>query len=80
MFETGRDAEVIVKEKGLVQISDEGELVKIVEKVLADNPGPVEDYRSGKERALGFLVGQVMKATRGKANPQLVNKLLKERL
>lgn len=80
MFETGKDAEAIVKEKGLIQISDESELIKIVEKVLTDNPGPVEDYRSGKKKALGFLVGQVMKATRGKANPQLVNKLLKERL
>lgn len=80
MFDTGKRAEEIVKEKGLVQISDEAELGRIVDEVLAANPGVVADYRSGKEKALAFLVGQVMKATKGKANPQLVNKLLKERL
>ncbi|MGB9792148.1 MAG: Asp-tRNA(Asn)/Glu-tRNA(Gln) amidotransferase subunit GatB [Thermacetogeniaceae bacterium] len=80
MFDTGKRAEEIVKEKGLVQISDEEELGRIVDEVLAANPGVVADYRSGKEKALAFLVGQVMKATKGKANPQLVNKLLKERL
>ena len=80
MFATGKDAQVIVREKGLVQISDEGELSAIVDKVLADNPGPVEDYRQGKKRAVSFLVGQVMKATRGKANPQVVNELLHSKL
>jgi len=80
MFKTGKMADVIVKEKGLLQITDEGEIIKIVEQVMADNPGPVQDYRDGKQRAMGFLVGQVMKATRGKANPQLVNKILREKL
>ncbi|KKM09566.1 glutamyl-tRNA amidotransferase [Clostridiales bacterium PH28_bin88] len=80
MFTTGKPPADIVKEKGLVQISDEGEIAAMVDRVLAANPGVVEDYRSGKEKAFGFLVGQVMKETKGKANPTLVNKLLKERL
>jgi len=80
MFNTGKMADVIVKEKGLLQITDEAEIVKIVEQVMADNPGPVQDYRDGKKKAMGFLVGQVMKATRGKANPQLVNRILGEKL
>ncbi len=80
MFDTGKRAEDIIKEKGLVQISDEGELSRIVEEVVTANPGVVADYRNGKEKAFAFLVGQVMKATRGKANPQLVNRLLKERI
>ncbi len=80
MFTRGRAAETIVKKKGLVQISDRHAMVPIVEKVLAGNPGAVADYKAGKGRALGFLVGQVMKATQGQANPALVNKLLKEKL
>ncbi|AOQ24975.1 Aspartyl/glutamyl-tRNA(Asn/Gln) amidotransferase subunit B [Moorella thermoacetica] len=80
MFASGKGARQIVQEKGLVQISDTAALGKIVDEVLAANPNVVEDYRNGKEKALGFLVGQVMKATGGKANPGLVNKLLKERL
>jgi aspartyl-tRNA(Asn)/glutamyl-tRNA(Gln) amidotransferase subunit B len=80
MFETGYPARQIVEEKGLVQISDTEELWRIVEQVIAENPGPVAEYHSGKEAVLRFLVGQVMKATRGKANPHLVNKLLKEML
>lgn len=80
MFETGKDAAVIVKEKGLTQISDEGAVAAVVDEVIANNPKSVADYRAGKEKAMGFLVGQVMKATRGKANPDLVNRLLKERL
>ncbi|MFX4262028.1 Asp-tRNA(Asn)/Glu-tRNA(Gln) amidotransferase subunit GatB [Pelotomaculum propionicicum] len=80
MFAGGKDPETIVKEKGLVQISDKSAIVAIVDEVLARNPGPVEDFKAGKERALGFLVGQVMKATKGKANPEMVNKLLKEKL
>ncbi|ADL07429.1 Asp-tRNA(Asn)/Glu-tRNA(Gln) amidotransferase subunit GatB [Thermosediminibacter oceani] len=80
MFDTGKDPEAIVKEKGLVQISDEAELEKVARKVIEENPKSVEDYRNGKEKAIGFLVGQVMKETRGKANPQLVNKILKELL
>lgn len=80
MFETGKSPEKIVKEKGLIQISDEGELEKIVDKVLSENEQSIIDYRNGKDRALGFLVGQVMKATRGKANPQMVNQIVREKL
>ncbi|AFV11128.1 aspartyl/glutamyl-tRNA(Asn/Gln) amidotransferase subunit B [Thermacetogenium phaeum DSM 12270] len=80
MFNTGKRAAQIVEEKGLVQISDEGELAGIVEEVLAAHPQVVDDYRKGKRKALGFLVGQVMKRTKGKANPQLVNRMLEERI
>lgn len=76
VFDTGKDPEVIVKEKGLIQISDENALVEIVEKVLNENEQSIIDYKNGKDRALGFLVGQIMKASRGKANPQIVNKML----
>lgn len=80
MFQTGKDPETIVKEKGLIQISDEGELEKMVEKILNENPQSIEDYKNGKDRAVGFLVGQTMKASKGKANPQMVNKLIVEML
>lgn len=80
MWTSGKDAETIVKEKGLVQITDEGAIVAVVEAVIAANPQSVADYKAGKERALGFLIGQVMKQTKGRANPELVNKLLRERL
>ena len=80
MFQTGRDPETIVREKGLVQISDEGAIAAVVDDVLAANPKVVDDLRAGKDKALGFLVGQVMKVTRGKANPEMVNKMLKERI
>ncbi len=78
MFEKGSDPVKIVEEKGLGQVSDAGELSKICEQVVADNSGSVEDYKGGKEQALGFLVGQIMKATKGKANPQMVNDILKK--
>lgn len=80
MYKTGRDAESIVKEKGLVQISDAGEIEKIVDDVIVKNPKEVARYRSGEEKLLGFFVGHVMKLTKGKANPQLVNELLKKKL
>ncbi len=80
MFETGKSAGEIVEEQGLKQISDSGELEGIIAGVIADNPGPVGDFRAGKEKALGFLVGQIMKATKGQANPQMVNDLLREKL
>lgn len=80
MFVSGKDPAAIVKEKGLVQISDEGAISSIVDGVLAANEKVVEDYRSGKENALGYLVGQVMKATKGKANPAMVNKMLKDKI
>ncbi|GGK28684.1 aspartyl/glutamyl-tRNA(Asn/Gln) amidotransferase subunit B [Caldalkalibacillus thermarum] len=80
LVEKGGDPETIVKEKGLVQISDEGELRKIVIAVIENNPQSVSDFKNGKDRAIGHLVGQVMKETKGKANPQLVNKLLREEI
>lgn len=79
-FETGKLPRVIVEEKSLVQITDETALTKIVDQVVAENPKAVEDFKKGQERAIGFLVGQVMKLTQGKASPELVNKLLRQRL
>ncbi len=80
LVEEGGDPEAYVKDKGLVQISDEGELTKIIGEVLDANEQSVTDFKEGKGRALGFLVGQVMKATQGQANPQMVNKILKEEI
>ncbi len=80
MFLTGADPSHIIEEKGLAQTSDEGELGAIIDSVLEKNPGPVEEYRSGKENVIKFLVGQVMAVTKGSANPQIVMKLLKEKL
>ncbi len=79
-FATGKMPTDIVKEKNLVQISDEGTIAVIVDQVLAANQQSVSDYKSGKDKAISFLVGQVMKLSRGKANPELANKLLKEKL
>lgn len=79
-FETGKLPRVIVEEKGLVQITDETALAKIVDQVIAENPQAVEDYKAGQERAIGFLVGQIMRLTQGKASPATVNDLLKKRL
>lgn len=78
VFETGKDPKTIVKEEGLSQISDEGALLEMIEKVLDNNQQSIDDYKAGKDRALGFLVGQVMKESRGQANPQMVNEKLKE--
>ncbi|MFD1203545.1 MULTISPECIES: Asp-tRNA(Asn)/Glu-tRNA(Gln) amidotransferase subunit GatB [Sporosarcina] len=80
LAENGGDAAEIVKAKGLVQISDEGTLRKIITEILDANEQSIEDYKNGKDRAVGFLVGQVMKATKGQANPPLVNKLLLEEI
>lgn len=80
MFETNKKPLDIIKEKGLVQISDESAIEELVDKILAANPQSIEDYRAGKDRALGFLVGQVMKESRGKANPQMVNKMLRNKM
>ncbi len=80
MFDTDTDPEKYVEEKGLKTVNDEGALKKTVEEVIAANPQSVEDYRNGKEKAIGFLVGQTMKAMKGKADPASVNKLLKELL
>ena len=76
MFETGKDPKVIVEEKGLSQMSESGELEAFCRDAIEANPGPVDDFRKGKETALNFLKGQVMKASRGKANPQMVGDLL----
>lgn len=80
LIETGKDPEAIVKEKGLVQISDEGMLLGLINELLDANPKIVDGYKGGNEKALGFFVGQIMKATKGQANPPLVNKLLKEEI
>lgn len=80
MLRTGRTAGEIVAERGLVQISDEGALAEMVDGVIAEHPGPVRDVRAGKDRAVAFLVGQVMKRSRGRANPEVVNRLLRARL
>ena len=80
MWSSGKDAQTVVKEQGLVQISDEGAIIEIVDTVLAANPQSVADYKAGKEKAIGFLVGQIMRQTKGRANPDVVNRLLKERI
>ena len=80
VFDKDIDPEPCVEEKGLKSVNDEGELRDAVQRVIEENPQSVEDYHGGKEKALGFLVGQTMKATKGKANPGMVNKLLKELL
>jgi len=80
MYKTGRDPAAIVKEKGLVQVTDTGAIEQAIDEVIAKNPAQVEQYRSGKTKVFGFFVGQVMKATQGKANPELLNELLKKKL
>ena len=80
LFENPRDPEDIIKEKGWIQISDEGAIKEVVTKIIDANPQSVADYKAGKERALGFLVGQAMKETKGKANPQMLNKMFAEEL
>jgi aspartyl-tRNA(Asn)/glutamyl-tRNA(Gln) amidotransferase subunit B len=80
MFDSGQDARTIVERDGLTQVADEGALGQVIESVMAANPKAIEDYRRGKKEAKGALVGQVMKATRGKANPALVNRLLEDKL
>jgi len=80
MWTEGKAAGVIIKEQGLVQMSDEGELVGIVEAVITGHPQSVTDFKAGKEKAIGFLVGQIMRQTKGRANPELVNRILKEKL
>lgn len=80
LFENPRDPEVIIKENGWIQISDEGAIKEVVLKVLEANPQSVADYKGGKDKALGFLVGQAMKETKGKANPGMLNKMFIEEL
>lgn len=80
LFENPRDPEDIIKEKGWLQISDEGAIKEVVMKVLEANPQSIADFKAGKDKALGFLVGQAMKETKGKANPQMLNKMFLEEL
>ena len=80
MKETGEEPNKIIKSKGLQQKSDPKELEKIIDKILADNSDKVDQYKSGKDKLFGFFVGQVMKISGGKANPKLVNEILKKKL
>jgi aspartyl-tRNA(Asn)/glutamyl-tRNA(Gln) amidotransferase subunit B len=80
MWASGADADAIIEQKGLKQITDTGAIEKVIDDVMAKNPGQLADYRSGKDKLFGFFVGQVMKATGGKANPAQVNDLLKKKL
>ena len=80
MLKTSKEPEQIIEEKGLIQITDNNEIIKIVEEVLRANPQSIIDYKNGKDKALGFLVGQCMKLSKGKANPQLVNKIILEKM
>jgi len=77
MFRSGNNASSVVETKGLKQVSDEGALTEICQSVLTENPSQVEQFKAGKEKVMGFFVGQVMKQTKGKANPQMVNQILK---
>ena len=80
MYSSDKDADAIVKEQGLVQISDTGELEKAVDEVIASSPDEVARFKGGDQKLMGFFVGQIMKATKGKANPKLVNELLRKKL
>jgi aspartyl-tRNA(Asn)/glutamyl-tRNA(Gln) amidotransferase subunit B len=80
MYNTGKSAREIIDEKGLNQITDSGEIEEAVSQVLADNPQAIADFNKGKETAIKFLVGQVMRVTRGRANPQLANELIERKL
>ncbi len=80
MFRTGKGAASIVEEQGLVQVSDTSEIDRIIDEILAAHPQQLAGYRAGKESLFGFFVGQVMKASKGKANPKVVNERLKEKL
>jgi aspartyl-tRNA(Asn)/glutamyl-tRNA(Gln) amidotransferase subunit B len=80
MAASGKTARVVVQEKGLAQISDAGAIEQVVQEVIAANPKEVDAYRGGKTKLMGFFVGEVMKATRGQANPKAVNELLKKML
>ena len=80
MVETGGDPAKIVEEKGLKQVTDTGAIEAIVDKVIADNPDKVAEVKGGKEKLLGWFVGQAMKASQGKANPGILNEMLKKKL
>ena len=80
MWNKEGSANEIIEKRGLKQITDTGAIEKIVDEIIANNPAQLEQYRSGKDKLFGYFVGQVMKATKGKANPEQVNELLKEKL
>jgi aspartyl-tRNA(Asn)/glutamyl-tRNA(Gln) amidotransferase subunit B len=80
MLSSGNDPEIVVKEKNLVQMSDEGELSALVQEIIAANPEQAQQFRDGKTKVMGFFVGQLMKKTRGKANPQMANQLFAKEL
>ena len=80
VFRTGEDPEAIVSKKGLTQLNDSDEIRAMIKRAIADNPGPVADFKGGKQKAILFFVGQVMKATKGQANPQIVNEIALEEL
>ena len=80
MVSTGKDADTIIEEQGLRQVSDTGAIEALVDQVIADNPDKVADYRGGRTKLMGWFVGQVMKASGGKANPKAVNEALRARL
>ena len=80
LLKEDRDPELIVKEKGLVQITDESAIEKMVDDVIQASPGQVEQYKAGKDKLFGYFVGQVMKASKGQANPEIINKLIKKKL
>ena len=80
MFVSGADADQVIAEQGLRQVSDSDAIADVVDKILADNPDKVDEYQAGKDKLMGWFVGQVMKLTQGKANPQTVNNILKEKL
>ena len=80
MIQTGKEPQKIIEEKGMAQISDEGLIEEVVTKVISSNPDVIADYKKGKKNALAFLVGQVMKETKGKANPKMVNELLTKKV
>lgn len=79
-MESGSDADAIIEEKGLKQVTDTGAIDTLIKEVMDANPGQVEGYRGGKDKLMGFFVGQVMKASKGQANPGMVNQRLKELL
>ncbi len=80
MMASGKDAETLVKEKNLVQVSDEGELLAIVREIIAANPEQAAEFRAGKTKLMGYFVGQLMQKTKGKANPKIANQLLSQEL
>ena len=80
MLKTKESPKAIVEKKGLIQVSDESAIEKVIDEILANNQGQVEQYKSGKQQVFGFFVGQIMKAMKGKANPKVVNEVLRRKL